>query len=80
MQKDGILSSEIVGGLVNAHVVEDYPEANRGPSVLVRLFDRNGQPLHAVWGIPKRNRVIAVLITAYRPDPSAWTDDFLKRT
>jgi Domain of unknown function (DUF4258) len=80
MRKDDILPSDIVDGLSHAQVVEDYPDANRGSSVLVRLLDRSGRPLHAVWGIPKRRSDIAVLVTAYRPDPESWTDNFLKRT
>lgn len=80
MWEDDILPSEVIGGLSHAEVVEDYPDANRGPSVLVRLLDRNGRPLHAVWGIPKRRPDIAVLVTVYRPDPKHWTDNFTKRT
>ena len=46
---------------------------------LVRQFDQGGRPIHAVWGIPKGETAPAVLITAYRPDPTRWTDDFLRR-
>jgi hypothetical protein len=80
MRKDDILPSDIVDGLDHAQVVEDYPNANRGPSILVSLLDRSGRTLNAVWGIPKRRPDIAVRITAYRPDPENWTDNFLKRT
>ena len=79
MRKDDILPSEALAGMERAAVVEDYPDANRGPSVLVLLHDGNGKPVHAVWGIPRRRREIAVLITSYRPEASLWTKDFLKR-
>lgn len=79
MVKDDIMPSQIVSGLEFALVVEDYPDANRGPSVLVLCSDGNKRPLHAVWGIPKQRPDIAVLITAYRPDPDVWSDDFLMR-
>lgn len=79
MVKDDIMPSQIVAGLGTALFVEDYPDANRGPSVLVLLSDGNRRPLHAVWGIPKQRPDLAVLITAYRPKPDVWSDDFLMR-
>ena len=79
MVKDDIMPSQIVSGLESAVVVEDYPDANRGPSVLILCSDGNRYPLHAVWGIPRQKPDMAVLITAYRPDPDVWSDDFLKR-
>lgn len=79
MVEDGILASEALEGIGTAVVVEDYPEYAKGPCVLVRQFDRSGRPIHVVWGIPKGQTSSAVLVTAYRPDPARWTDDFLRR-
>lgn len=76
---DGILAGEVLDGLRTAVAVQDYPGYAKGPCVLVRQFDRNGSPIHAVWGIPKGQASPAVLVTAYRPDPAQWTDDFLRR-
>ena len=76
---DGILPREILAGLPSAVAIEDYPDANRGPSVLVFWRDENGNPLHAVWGIHASNADKAVLITVYRPNPNLWTPDYLKR-
>jgi hypothetical protein len=76
---DAILPSEIIEGLVSALAIEDYPDAKRGSSVLVFWRDRDGNPLHAVWGIHASNPDKAVLITAYRPDPKLWTPDYRKR-
>jgi hypothetical protein len=80
MAADGILAGEMLDGVGAAVVVEDYPEYAKGPCVLVRQFDRRGSPIHAVWGIPKGQTSPAVLVTAYRPDPARWTDDFLRRS
>jgi hypothetical protein len=66
---DGIQSRDALAGLAAAEVIEEYPEAAKGPCVLVLEWDDTGSPFHVVWGIPKGLERPAVLITAYRPDP-----------
>jgi len=79
MATDGILAGEAVEGAVVATVVEEYPDYFKGPCTLVLQRDRGGNPIHVVWGIPREQTSPAVLVTAYRPDPMRWTDDFLRR-
>jgi hypothetical protein len=79
MAADGILAREVLDGVRTAVVVEDYPTYAKGPCVLVRQVDHSGRPIHAVWGIPKGETAPAALVTAYRPDPARWADDFLRR-
>lgn len=79
LAQDGILAREVVSGMQGAEVVEDYPEYPKGPCVLVLLQDKAGLPVHAVWGIPKGKTSPAVLVTAYRPDPAKWSEDFRRR-
>ena len=79
MAEDGILAGEVIDGVGAAVVVEDYPEYPKGPCTLVLQRDRRGSPIHVVWGIPRGQTSPAVLVTAYRPDPARWTDDFLRR-
>lgn len=79
LTKDGILPSDILAGLSEATVVEDYPDAKRGPSVLVFARLDDGSPVHAVWGIHATDDSKAILVTSYRPDPLLWTPDFLTR-
>jgi len=76
---DGIVVEEVLAGVGSAIVVEDYPSSRKEPSVLVLQYDRNAQPIHVMWGIPKQAERPAVLVTAYRPAPERWSPDFTRR-
>jgi len=76
---DGITVREIVAGALNAEVLEDYPSYQKGPCVLTIQKDREGHPIHVVWGIPHSSTSPAVLVTAYRPDADRWGDDLRRR-
>jgi hypothetical protein len=77
---DGILVRDLIASIQTAEPVEDYPEFAKGACVLVLQQDRDGNLVHAVWGIPKGEAGPAVLVTAYRPDPKKWSDDLRRRT
>jgi hypothetical protein len=76
---DGIYVRDILAGLDKATVVEDYPAFPKGRAVLVLQSDRDTQPIHVLWGIPKGFTFPAVVVTAYRPDPARWDRTFAKR-
>ena len=79
MMEDDLSGREMIAGLADGVVVEDYPDYGKGPCVLIRQPDHTGAPIHVVWGIPKGAVSPAVLVTAYRPDPARWSDDFMRR-
>lgn len=76
---DGIYVRDILAGVDKAVVVEDYPAFPKGRAVLVLQLDKNAQPIHVVWGIPKGFTSPAVVVTAYCPNPDRWDRTFTKR-
>jgi hypothetical protein len=70
---------EIIAGISDAVVVEEYPDYPKGKALLVLQKDSNGAFVHAVWGIPRGFEKPAVLITSYRPDPKLWDSAFRQR-
>ncbi len=79
LAEDGILVKDVMSSMGGGKVVEDYPNYPKGPCVLVLQKDREGNPIHVVWGIPKNTFSPAVLVTAYKPDPLIWSDGFTER-
>jgi hypothetical protein len=76
---DRILVRDVLAGVKDAAVVEEYPDFSKGPCVLALQKDGQGKTIHVVWGIPRKDSSLAVLVTAYRPDPARWSDDFTRR-
>jgi hypothetical protein len=76
---DGLLLEDILASVNGSVIVEDYPDYHKGPCVLALQTDKDGLPVHVLWGIPSGVDSPAVLITVYRPDPERWSDDYLRR-
>ncbi len=76
LAEDAIFVRDLLDGIDKAIVIEDYPGFAKGPAVLVLQFDGDDRPVHVVWGVSKGLASPAVLVTAYRPDPTRRNDDF----
>ena len=79
LAEDALTAREVLGGIVDAELVEEYPDYPKGPCALMLQKDKTGLPIHVVWGIPRGHDKPVVLITAYRPDPERWDESFMKR-
>lgn len=79
LSSDGLTTTELLNSIESAEIVEDYPEYAKGRCVWVLQRDAGGRPVHALWGIPRGHDRPAVLVTACRPDPARWSDDFSTR-
>ena len=76
---DRLSVKEVVSSILDAVIVEEYPDYPKGPCVLLLHKDDIGNPVHVVWGIPKGHNKPVVLVTAYRPDSERWDENFLRR-
>lgn len=59
-------------------VVEEYPEDEPYPSVLVFGRTEGGRPLHLVCAYAADEDRL-VIVTVYEPDPRRWDEDFRRR-
>ena len=73
-----ITAAAVEAVILNGELIEDYPEDVRGHSCLLLGFEEDsGDPIHVVCS-PK-DEYLAV-ITAYRPKPEQWNEDFRQRS
>lgn len=79
MREDALYLTALLNSLSIATVVEDYPDAWKGPSVLL-LQEFEGMKFHAIWGLSKSEPNIATIITAYVPDTTKWNTALTKRS
>ena len=68
-QEDAIKAEEIRRALMNAEILENYPDDPRGPSCLVLGYSR-GRAIHVVCGRTKGDWLL--VITVYLSGPSKW--------
>lgn len=76
LEQRGISISDIINGIKNGEIIEEYPDDYPYPSCLILGISISHQYLHIVAGSDYETIWI---ITAYYPDPIKWTDDFKTR-
>ena len=67
---------EIEEALLNAEVIEDYPEDKRGASCLLLGRSSSGRALHIQVGYAYP---VFRIITFYEPEPEKWETDLKTR-
>lgn len=67
----------ILGSVARFDVIESYPEDKYLPSYLVRT-EHEGETFHVLFAADVPNGEVRI-ITAYRPAPDEWDQDFRKR-
>ncbi len=77
MYERGLQRNDIVEVMRQGEVIADYPDDRPYPSRLMLGFVA-GKPVHVVVARDAGTEQCFV-VTAYRPDPSVWTDDFRTR-
>ncbi|OGR08050.1 MAG: hypothetical protein A2511_17655 [Deltaproteobacteria bacterium RIFOXYD12_FULL_50_9] len=69
MRNDEVTIPELLSMLADCHVLENYPEYDRGPCCLVGGTGHNGRNLHVVCTTKLPELVI---ITVYEPTKPYW--------
>ena len=71
-QADRIPISDVEHALLNAEILEDYPDDRRGPSCLIVSYGATRYPIHIVCGRSPKGTLR--LITVYIPSLPKWVD------
>lgn len=76
MFERGIAPAAVRTAVDAGEIIADYPDDRPHPSALLLGFVA-GEPLHVV--VARDPAGGCTVITAYRPDPLLWSDDFRTR-
>ena len=71
-----ITIDDIINGIKNGEIIEDYPDDYPYPSCLVLGFSLNDTHIHIVCGVGDNK---LWLISAYYPTLDLWEDDYKTR-
>ena len=71
-----IFLDDIENAILHGTIIEEYPNDSPFPSCLILGPDGEQHPLHIV---ASTNENTIYIITAYRPDPRKWNENFSTR-
>ncbi len=71
LANDAIEDNDLYFSVQHGEVIEEYADDKPFPSCLIYGNDKNNRHIHSVWAYSQKHE-IAVLITAYIPDPEKW--------
>lgn len=71
LENDALDDDDLYYSAVHGEVIEDYADDKPFPSCLIYGKDKKNRPIHSVWAYSDKHE-IAILITAYIPDPEKW--------
>jgi hypothetical protein len=72
-----ITIQELHEAIVNAEIIEDYPDDKYGPTCLLFGLTRKNRPLHIQCSYP--SRPLIKIVTVYKPNPAEWIDWKVRR-
>lgn len=73
-----ITDSEVSEAMQKGEIIEDYPDDEPYPSILVLGKTVQGRIIHVVCAYSEVDQ-LAIIITVYEPDPSRWIDGRTRR-
>lgn len=68
-----IREEEVTEAVLEGNIIETYQEDEPYPSCLIYGRTSNNRPLHVVCAYSYEDS-LAIIITAYQPDPEQWID------
>lgn len=77
MLERGISRSDVLSVILDGDIIEQYPDDNPYPSLLMYKYVSE-RPIHAVVAYNSDDRK-AYVITAYEPSEDTFEDDFMTR-
>ena len=77
-ERGAITDGEVFEAIQEGEIIESYPDDEPYPSILIFGKSRQGRIIHIVSAYSKEDD-LAIVITAYEPDPSRWINGRRRR-
>ena len=77
-ERGAITEGEVFEAIQEGEIIESYPDDEPYPGILVFGKTRQGRIIHIVCAYSEVDE-LAIVITAYEPDPSRWINGRRRR-